>query len=191
MTVDELDEQLFETARQESMRDRMREIIAREEREALAGAPTYDDDDADELRAQTPHSAHSRSPSPTAIEYNEHGRLTARPMTDDATTRELHHQPEDLTTTATALNPADAASLLSTRALAIYSRAPTRDAVAVPATITPTPPAPCQLPEPQNLAAQPPHHPAVPTPILTRRRRIPVIVHNATIITCDHNVRTP
>ncbi|KAG8706215.1 hypothetical protein FRC08_001208 [Ceratobasidium sp. 394] len=74
MSVEELDRQLFETAWQESMRDRMREIIAQEEREAQAGAPTFDDDD-DELRAETPH---SRSPSPANIELNEHGRLTAR-----------------------------------------------------------------------------------------------------------------
>ncbi|KAG8719935.1 hypothetical protein FRC08_001596 [Ceratobasidium sp. 394] len=76
MSVEELDEQLFETARQESLRDRMREIIAREEEEALGGAPTCDDDD--EPRAETPHPVHSRSPSPAAVEFNEHGRLTAR-----------------------------------------------------------------------------------------------------------------
>ncbi|KAG9094990.1 hypothetical protein FRC06_010253 [Ceratobasidium sp. 370] len=74
MSVDALNE----TARQESMRDRMRKIIAHEEREAQASTPTYNDDNNDESRAQTPHSVHLRSPSPATTEYNEHGRLTTR-----------------------------------------------------------------------------------------------------------------
>ncbi|KAG9087049.1 hypothetical protein FRC06_002757 [Ceratobasidium sp. 370] len=68
MSTEELNEQLFATAHQESLRDRMREIIACKEQEAQAGAPTFDDDD----------DAHSRSPSPAVVKLNEHGRLTAR-----------------------------------------------------------------------------------------------------------------
>ncbi|KAG9085386.1 hypothetical protein FS749_004458 [Ceratobasidium sp. UAMH 11750] len=77
MSVEELESQLFETARQESLRDRMRELIAREQ-ESGAGAVTFEDEDEDIPRAPTPHSVHSRSPSPAPVEFNAHGRLTAR-----------------------------------------------------------------------------------------------------------------
>ncbi|KAG9087126.1 hypothetical protein FS749_003142 [Ceratobasidium sp. UAMH 11750] len=78
MSVEELNNQLFETARQESLRERMREIVDREEQAFGAGAPMFEDEDEDGPRAPTPHSVHSRSPSPALVEFNEHGQLTAR-----------------------------------------------------------------------------------------------------------------
>ncbi|KAG9093018.1 hypothetical protein FS749_015245 [Ceratobasidium sp. UAMH 11750] len=75
MSIEEMNAQLMETARQASLRERMCEIITREQDDlSRAGTPM----DIDDPRAETPDSARSRSPTPPPAEYNKHGCLTAR-----------------------------------------------------------------------------------------------------------------
>ncbi|KAG8753674.1 hypothetical protein FRC11_007208, partial [Ceratobasidium sp. 423] len=68
ISVEEMDAQLLETARQESLREQMEALAARE------FEVVYVDED-EEPRAPTPH---PRSPSPLPVEQNEYGVATAR-----------------------------------------------------------------------------------------------------------------
>lgn len=68
--VDEMDERLFEAARQASLQQRAQEIATREE-------SNYDFD-ADEDAGQRSPTDRSQSASPPPAEYDEEGRLTAR-----------------------------------------------------------------------------------------------------------------
>ncbi|CUA77723.1 hypothetical protein RSOLAG22IIIB_12798 [Rhizoctonia solani] len=76
ISVEEMNDLLFETARQESIRDHLEQIAAQE----LAATMNVDEDLS--IRSSAPPSrtdaSPSRSPSPTPAEYNEHGVLTAR-----------------------------------------------------------------------------------------------------------------
>ncbi|CUA74763.1 Formin-like protein 20 [Rhizoctonia solani] len=76
ISVEELNDRLFETARQESIRDRLARIAAEE-----LTAP-MDVDDCSSTRSSAPPSRAStppsRAPSPLPAELNEHGILTAR-----------------------------------------------------------------------------------------------------------------
>ncbi|KAG8721959.1 hypothetical protein FRC09_007072 [Ceratobasidium sp. 395] len=85
ISVDEMNERLFETARQASLQQLQEEIIAREELEN-PGSPlneedwrelyTLDREDWHEVRAPTPN---PDSPTPSPLpEYDENGRLTSR-----------------------------------------------------------------------------------------------------------------
>ncbi|KDN44356.1 hypothetical protein RSAG8_05620, partial [Rhizoctonia solani AG-8 WAC10335] len=67
ISVEELNSTLFETARQESIRDCLAQIAAQE----LAAPMDVDED----LGTSAPP---SRAPSPALVEYNEHGVLTAQ-----------------------------------------------------------------------------------------------------------------
>lgn len=67
MTVQELNQQLSETARQASLEERACEIAAREELENNIDDAMDDDE-----------SAVSRAPTPPPVEFNSQGRLTAR-----------------------------------------------------------------------------------------------------------------
>lgn len=77
MSVDELNAQMLETARQASLRERLQAIIDREEREGLED---YADAPIDVDRADTPVDvdAESRAPTPPPVEFDSQGRLTAR-----------------------------------------------------------------------------------------------------------------
>jgi hypothetical protein len=69
ISIEEMNDRLFETARQASLLEHM-ELIAAQEL-----AMQMSDHDYDEPHAQT---LRSRSISPIPIEYNEHGQQTAR-----------------------------------------------------------------------------------------------------------------
>ncbi|KDN46239.1 hypothetical protein RSAG8_04466, partial [Rhizoctonia solani AG-8 WAC10335] len=68
ISIEEMEAQLFETARQESLRERERALAAHE----LEEMPVDEDDGSN---APT---SHTRSPSPLPIERNEYGVVTAR-----------------------------------------------------------------------------------------------------------------
>ncbi|KAG9075425.1 hypothetical protein FRC06_010091 [Ceratobasidium sp. 370] len=74
MSVEEMNAQLMETVRQASLRERLHEIVAREQEDLThPGTPM----DIDDPHAETPNSACSQSPTPPPAEYNKHGCLTA------------------------------------------------------------------------------------------------------------------
>lgn len=75
MSVEEMEQQLLETARQASLQERARQIAARELEDDVDGAIDEDEDVDAEPRAPA---ARSRPGSPPPAEYNETGRLTAR-----------------------------------------------------------------------------------------------------------------
>lgn len=76
MGVDEMNEQLFETARQASLRERMLGLISRHGVRADDAAMDLDDDG--EPEEQPDDRTRSRSPTPPPVELDENGRLTAR-----------------------------------------------------------------------------------------------------------------
>lgn len=76
--VDEMDDRLFETARQASLQERMRELLGRHRVRAPDAAMDVDDDDGADADAEMTGPARPRSPAPPPTEFHENGRLTAR-----------------------------------------------------------------------------------------------------------------